>query len=160
LLLEALAQVKRPWTLDIVGTGVLEADLKAQAERLGIASRIRWLGYRSDVPQLLADSDVFCFPSRWEGLGLAFLEAAASGVPIVAFDLPVFHEILEANQASFVPVGDVPAFARAVASLLQDPIPAVRQAYEASLSVHERFSLERMVQAYAELYRELLANKL
>jgi glycosyltransferase involved in cell wall biosynthesis/2-polyprenyl-3-methyl-5-hydroxy-6-metoxy-1,4-benzoquinol methylase len=159
VLFKALALLKRPWALDIVGTGEREVELKALAERLEISSRIRWLGFRSDVPELLAQSDVFCFPSRWEGLGLAFLEAAAAGVPIVASDLPVFHEILDADRVSYVAPGDVPAFSHALASLLQDPTPAVRRAYEAALDIHTRFSIDAMVADYAEYYKYLLVAK-
>ncbi|MFZ2803637.1 MAG: glycosyltransferase [Patescibacteria group bacterium] len=158
VLFKALALVKRPWSLDVVGTGEREPELKALAERLEIASRIRWLGFRSDVPQMLSESDIFCFPSRWEGLGLAFLEAAAAGVPVVASDLPVFHEMLDASQAAYAPVGDVPAFAHAFDALLQDPIPYVRRAYEAALIVHGQFSIDGMVASYADLYTELLAS--
>lgn len=155
-LLKALAHVSRPWILDIVGTGELEGELKALAERLGLASRVRWLGYRDDVPQLLADADLFCFPSRFEGLGLAFLEAVATGVPVIASDLPVFREIVDPDQVSLVPVDDVTAFAHAIDHVLKDPLPAVREAYESALSIHDRFSLSGMVDAYADVYRHLV----
>jgi glycosyltransferase involved in cell wall biosynthesis len=155
-LLKALALIKRPWQLDIIGEGELEHPLKELAERLGIAPRIRWLGYRDDVSERLAESDLFCFPSRWEGLGLAFLEAAAAGVPIVASDLPVFREIASSERVAYVPSGDVPAWAHAIESRMADPVLAVRHAYEGSLEIHQRFSIERMVSAYATLYRTLL----
>ena len=152
VLFKALAQVKRPWTLEIVGIGAAETELRALADRLQIAPRIHWLGYRSDVPELLSRADVFCFPSYWEGLGLALIEAAATGVPIVASDLPVFHEILDSGPA-YVPVGDVPAFAQAITAMLQDPYVAIQCAQKNMPLVRQRFSLEVMVTAYAELYR-------
>ena len=157
-LLKALALIKRPWRLDLIGEGELEAELHELAERLNIASRIRWMGFRDDVPRLLAESDIFCFPSRWEGLGLAFLEAASAGVPIVASDLPVFREILSADQAVYVTPGDVPAWVHAIEKTLADPLPIVRSAYEAALVLQDRFSIERMVGAYAGLYRELIGQ--
>ncbi|MCR4278458.1 MAG: glycosyltransferase, partial [bacterium] len=83
LLFDALALVKEPWRLQLVGEGPLERELHLHAERLKISSRIEWLGIRKDVPELLASSDLFCFPSRWEGLGLAVMEASVAGVPIL-----------------------------------------------------------------------------
>jgi glycosyltransferase involved in cell wall biosynthesis/2-polyprenyl-3-methyl-5-hydroxy-6-metoxy-1,4-benzoquinol methylase len=157
-LLKALALIKRPWRLELVGEGELETPLHELAERLGIAARVHWMGFRDDVPRLLSQSDVFCFPSRWEGLGLAFLEAASAGVPVVASDLPVFRDILSADQAVYVPPGDVPAWAHAIEGVLADPLPVVRTAYEAALDLQDRFSIERMVDAYAGEYRELLAQ--
>ncbi len=118
VLLKALALVKGPWMLKIVGSGPREGELRQLAERLAIAPRVHWLGYRTDVPELLVDADVFCFPSRWEGLGLGFLEAAAAATPIIASDLPVFHEVLSSDEASYVTVGDVPAFAHAIEARL------------------------------------------
>lgn len=155
-LLKALGLVKRPWTLDVVGVGPLEKDLRALAERLRIAPRIRWLGNRDDVPSLLAASDLFCFPSHWEGLGLALLEAAAAGVPILASDLPVFHEILPDGAMTHASVGDVPEWARAIDQLLQDPFSAIQLAHAGIDSVSTSFGIERMVKGYAGLYNELL----
>ncbi|MEK7115799.1 MAG: glycosyltransferase [Patescibacteria group bacterium] len=156
-LLKSLARVKRPWMLDIVGVGPLERDLKALAERLAIAPRIRWLGVRKDVSSLLSASDIFCFPSLWEGFGLAAVEAAAAGVPIVASDLEVCREIL-AGDATFAPPGDVPAFAHAIDAILGDPIPRIALAQRGVSRIRKSYSLERMVDGYVKVYRELVAR--
>ncbi len=153
-LLKALARVKRPWMLDVAGVGPLERDLKALADRLAIAPRIRWLGVRRDVPSLLSSSDLFCFPSLWEGFGLAAVEAAAAGVPIVASDLDVCREILHDN-ATFAPPGDVPAFAQAIDAILRDPIPRIAIAQRAVSRITTVYSIDRMVDGYAKVYREL-----
>ena len=158
VLFKALAMVKRPWTLEIVGEGSSEAELRALADRLQIAPRIHWLGYRSDVPQLLARADVFCFPSYWEGLGLALIEAAATGVPIVASDLKVFREIVPTGP-TYAPVGDVPTLARALDGVLRDPYEAIQRAQQQVPLIRQRFSLEVMVKAYADLYRSFLTPR-
>ncbi len=157
-LLRALALVKPAWSLDVIGTGELELTLKKLAQRLGIAPRIRWLGYRQDVAQLLSESDLFCFPSRWEGLGLAFIEAAAAGVPIIASDLPVFHEVLQSSEATYVPVGDATIWATTIETMLQDPSECIRRAQHALLKVKQRYEVSRMVKGYAKLYAELLLS--
>lgn len=155
-LFKALALVKVPWVLRLLGTGESEPELRALADRLGIAGRIHWLGYRADVADLLTESDLFCFPSRWEGLGLAFLEAAAVGVPIVASDLSVFHEVLAPTEALYAPIGDVPAFARAIERALLHPSETAARANAAAAHVRTEFTIEKMVGRYARLYRECL----
>src|SRR5262249_47216792 len=67
----------------IAGDGPERAALEAAAARIGIAERVRFLGRRGDVPDLLAACDVFALPSRQEGLGVAALEAMACGRPVV-----------------------------------------------------------------------------
>lgn len=155
-LFRALAQIKKPWRLRIVSDGPLEGELRALAERLRIAPRLEWLGVRQDVPKLLAESDLFCFPSAWEGLGLAALEAVAAGVPAIVSDIPPLREALKEEDVTFVPAYDVAAWTRAIEAALDDPVAAVAQAARAMPGVRAKFSADRMVTAYAALYRRLL----
>lgn len=67
----------------IVGKGALEEKLRKLAEGYNLENQVFFLGYREDIPQLLKAADVFCFPSKREGLGLAAVEAMASGLPLV-----------------------------------------------------------------------------
>ena len=160
VLLRALAEIQSPWRLAIVGTGSLERELKELAEQLQISSRVEWLGYRTDVPQLLADTDMYCFPSRWEGLGLAFLEAAATVVPIIASDLPVFHEVADETHVTYVPAKNVSAWRHAIEEVLGHPSVAIQRAAALVPSIRERFSIQGMVQSYAAVYRKLLTQRI
>lgn len=157
-LLKALALVKGAWTLEMVGVGPLEQELRELADRLSISPRIHWLGFRGDIPQRLAESDIFLFPSRWEGFGLALLEAAASGVPCIASDLPVFHEFLGKDDACFVPPSDVPALAHVIQDMLRNPFPHIERAAAAGERLRTLSSIESTAAAYAELYRDCLKN--
>ncbi len=157
-LLQALSRVSLPWRLEIVGEGEHEAELRILAEHLGIASRITWRGYRTDIPQILAASDVFCFSSRWEGLGLALMEAAAAGIPIIASDLPVFHEIVSADEVVFVPTGYVEAWAEALEDMLRHPQGALKRAEQLEERIRLICSVEQMVAAYAQAYRTVLPH--
>lgn len=159
-LFKALALVKRPWRLSIIGTGPRERSLRQLADRLHIASRIVWLGYREDVAELLAASDLFCFPSSYEGLGLAAIEAAATGIPVVASDLPALHEVFGPDDATFVSVGDVPGFAHAIDRMLEHPSVAIMAAQRAVPHIRATFSIDRMVDRYAELYRKIFKSQL
>ncbi len=155
-LLKALALIKRPWRLRVVGIGPLQSELRSLAERLHIAARIEWLGERQDVPGLLADSDVFCFPSKYEGLGLAAIEAAAAGVPLISSNLPCLHELLHKDDVTFVPIGDVPAWTDAIRKALDDPSAAIIRASRAVPTVTAAASIERMTEQYVKLYREMI----
>jgi glycosyltransferase involved in cell wall biosynthesis len=152
-LLKALALIKRPWRLLVAGDGPLKQQLMDLASRLEIASRVEWLGVRHDVPELLAHADLFCFPSRWEGLGNAVLEAAAAGVPVVCSDLPPLREVFDETDVEFVAPGDVPAWAHAIQDVLDHPSDAIIRATRLAPRVLAESSLDQMVDAYAKLYR-------
>jgi len=158
-LLKALALVKTSWILQIAGTGEEENELKALARRLNLESRVEFLGYRDNAPTLLSQADIFCLPSRWEGQGLAVLEAAAAGVPMVLSDLPVLRETLRENEASFVAAGDVPAWAQAINSMLVEPDAYVAKAQSAKARIREKFSIKSMVGSYAQVYREFAPGR-
>lgn len=157
-LLKALALIKRPWRLQIVGTGELEGQLRALAERLRIASRIEWLGFRDrdSIPELLSEADVFFFPSRYEGLGLAAIEAAAAGVPIIASDIPPLRELLDDDDVRYFSAGDVSELAKAINETLSDPVSSVLRAARAVPKIRAQVSIERMVDQYAKVYGMLL----
>lgn len=128
--------------------------LADMADRLAITGSVRFLGFRRDVADLLGAADVFVFPSRYEGLGGALLEAMASHVPIVVSDLAVTREVL-GNNAWFFPVGDAEALAEAMIGAderADDSVPtAARDRFM------ERFTLEAVGSQMAELYREIVA---
>ena len=75
--------------LFLIGRGPLEKEVASQVASLGIKDHVVFLGMRDDVPALLAGMDGFVFPSAWEGLGIAALEAQASGLPcLLSPELP------------------------------------------------------------------------
>jgi glycosyltransferase involved in cell wall biosynthesis len=158
VLIDALAQLRRPWTLDVVGDGPLRHVLEAQAERLGIASKIRFLGARDDVPEILAAADVACIPSHWEGLGLVVVEAAAVALPLVVSDISSFREILGDAHPAYAAPGNVEAWASRIEGVLAHPDVYLRQAALAAPGIRERFDAERAAVSHAALYRRILAS--
>ena len=112
LLLEAMARMRMPRTLDVVGTGNMEAELKAQAERLGLAERVRWHGYQPNPQDWMRAAKCVVVPSFWqEPYGLVAAEAVALGRSVVAFDIGGLPEAC-GGKATLVPPGDVDALAR------------------------------------------------
>lgn len=154
MLFRALADVPPPWTLDLIGAGSQERELKELAERLGIASRVRFQGERDDASSWLVKADLFLFPSQWEGMGLALLEAMAARVPALASDLPSIREY--APKRMLVPADDVAAWTAAIRRMLEHHGSAVEDAAALSTQIRGRYTIDRMVRSYAALYRKLL----
>lgn len=152
VLIRALAKVPSA-RLVIAGDGPLRSDYVALAQSLGVAGRLHLLGdvTHDDIADLLAACDLFVFPSTWETFGLAVVEAAMAGLPIIASDLPVLREVLSAEGgagAEFVPPFDAATWARVITSGPQID-PARRHAI--AQAVAERYSVTRMIDAYLAL---------
>jgi glycosyltransferase involved in cell wall biosynthesis len=152
-LLEAVPAVleRRPETRFVVaGDGELREELERLAEPFG--DHVSILGNRSDVPDLLASFDVFAYPSRFEGLCVAVIEAQAAGVPVVATPVGGIREtVVDGETGWLVPVGDPQALAERILHVLEQPEEGRRVAAEARIHA-ERFSLERMVEETLALY--------
>ncbi len=109
----------RNWVLLLAGEGPDEADLRALAQGLGIADRLRWLGWHTDVRPFLAAADHFVLPSRWEGQPMTVLEAMAAGVPVVATAVSGTPEALDYGRVgTLVPPEDPLALSQALANEL------------------------------------------
>lgn len=130
-------------------------------QRLGLSAddRIRFLGHRDDVPEILAAADVFVFPSLFEGLGGSLIEAMALGLPIVASRLPAIGEVLEdGGNAVLVPPGNPSALEQAVSSLLDDPGRRERFGRRSLEIFEDRFTLDRCTERMVRLYRMVAAD--
>ena len=120
LLLDAMAMMRSPRTLDVVGTGNMEAKLKAQAARLGLTERVRWHGFHPNPFEWMRAAKCVVVPSFWqEPYGLVAAEAAALGKRVVAFAVGGLPEACH-GKATLVPPGDVDALARALDGQLGD----------------------------------------
>jgi glycosyltransferase involved in cell wall biosynthesis len=108
--------------------GHVSRDLSTQIVQLGLEGRATLLGHRDDVADVLAASDLFVFPSLYEGLGGALIEAIALGLPIIASDIPALTEVVrQGENADLVGPGDVEGLAQAILRLLSNP--GLRQSY-------------------------------
>jgi glycosyltransferase involved in cell wall biosynthesis len=145
----------RDWHLALAGQGAARGDLVDLATSLGVIDRVHFVGEQpaARIGAFLRSLDVFVFPSYAETFGLAGVEAAQAGIPVVANDLAVLRETLAADGrpcALFVDVDDTEAFATAVRRILEDDdLRAALSAQGAQLS--RAYSLDAMVQRYADL---------
>jgi len=151
-----IASVRPEASFVMVGDGPLRPQIEARARSLGIASRLHLLGWRRDVPDLLAAFDVAVLTSLWEGLPRVVPEAIAAGRPIVATAIDGTAEILrDGETALLAPPGDPGAVANQVLRLLDDPALARRIA-SAARPLLAGFDIDRMVREQERLYGRLL----
>lgn len=144
-------------TLLLIGDGPDRTLLEDRARALGLAERVRFLGQRADVPELLSALDLVLVPSESEGLPIAAIEALAAGRPIVAFDVGGMREVVtDGVDGDVVPAGDREAFVHATLALLAEP--ARRAVYGAHAArAAERFGLGTHVRALIDCYREAIS---
>lgn len=160
-LVEAMASLAhgrpRIMLLQAGRVGRSTAALSEAVSRHGLEDRVRFLGHREDIGDLLAAADVFAFPSVYEGLGGGVLEAMAMSVPVVASDIPALTEVLENGRGGvLVPKDDSTALAASLASLLDDTGTARQIAAVARSIFDARFTIERSVQGMVQLYERVL----
>lgn len=119
--LGAMARIvkKHPQAILILaGDGTLTERLKARARALGVEESCRFLGFRRDIRQILAATDIYLFPSRQEGLPCAVQEALSMGVPVVASDVRGNSDLIDPSCGRLTPLHDTEALADAVSGLL------------------------------------------
>lgn len=154
-----LAERDPQWHYVILGDGVLKNDLMTQTHRLGLVERVHFLGWRTDVLELMAQLDIFVAPSLWEGFGLVFLEAMAAGKPIVSTRVSCIPEVVEDGVSGLlVPPENAAALAQAVARLLDDPDLARNMGAAGRQRLAEKFSQQHMVEQTLAVYQKLVAQ--
>jgi glycosyltransferase involved in cell wall biosynthesis len=144
----------------VVGTGSLRLKLDKQARILGVDDIVFFLGFREDVPRILASLDLFVLSSYLEGMGSSLLDAMISRLPVVATQAGGIPEVVVHNETGLlVPPRNPEAFAQAILNLYHDRKLADRLAQKGYEVVHQKFSAEAMADRVADLYQRLAAKK-
>jgi len=137
----------------IVGDGPEREELEARTRELGVVETVHLPGTRDDIPDLLDLMDVFAFPSHFEGLPGALLEAMAAGLPIVTTPIDGNSELVTDGESGvYVPVSDPESLAAAIRTLLSDRQLARRLGTSASNAAQTQFSLEKMTSGFETVY--------
>ena len=159
-LLAAMAKLAAKAHLAIIGTGPLRAELEAQAETLGIRSRLHFLGAlpRDEVYRHLGAMDGFVMASIFEGFCNAAVEAAAAGLPLVASDIATLREVLR-DVPVYAPPTDEEALSAALATVAGASAEERAAAREAGLALAETYSLDATCRGYLALYERLLSGE-
>lgn len=159
-LLQALALLQRrgvPLTVLVAGDGSARTGLEQQAASLNLGDdRVRFLGFRSDVPDLLDAVDLFVLPSLIEGLPLSVLEAMAHRLPVVATPVGGIPELIDHGvHGLMTPVNDAEALATALEQLVREPALRTELAESAFRRMMEQFTFDTMLDRYDQLYLSL-----
>ena len=142
------------------GDGELRPTFAAQVAQLGLESTFKFLGRRSDIPEILASCDLAVLPSRAEGLPNAVLEYMAAGLPTIASRVGGMAELIQDGVTGLlVPAEDANALAGALLQFLRDPEQARQIANDGQRFAVENFSFERLIREIDELYGELLERR-
>jgi glycosyltransferase involved in cell wall biosynthesis len=145
----------------LVGRGSLQAETEALAQALGLGGAVRFLGVRNDVPELMSAADGYVMSSAWEGMPIVLLEAAAAGLPVVATRVGGNPEVVGDEETGFlVPPRDSDALGLAMVRLMESSEAQRRSMGERGREhVRLHYGLDRVVDRWEELYREVLARK-
>jgi glycosyltransferase involved in cell wall biosynthesis len=140
----------------LVGDGPLRADLEQQVRTLGLAGRVRFLGVRPDIADILAASDVFALASLSEAASITVLEAMATELPVVVTDVGGNPEMVRDQvDGLLTPRGDAGAMAEALRRVLADEAFARRLGQSARQRVADAYQLRRTIDRYGSMYRTL-----
>ncbi len=157
VILEALAILKDPRVhYFLAGNGPLREELGALADKLGIGENVHFLGYRRDIPSLLKNADVYAFPSLREGLGMASIEAMATGLPIVTSNRHGINDYSEHGRTGFkYDPHDAAGFAEGIRAILDDDV--MRQEMgDYNKVASARFTVDASMARMKEIYGEVL----
>jgi glycosyltransferase involved in cell wall biosynthesis len=140
----------------IAGDGPQRRELENLAAELGLADRVRFLGWRTDAVEMLGALDIFCLSSRWEGCPMVLLEAMAMRRPVVATDIGGVREIVvDGETGLLVALNEPDALADGIVRLLEADAERERFGQAGRQRLEEHFSAEGMLAAYRRLYRSL-----
>ena len=156
--LQAFAQTREASRLVIAGRGPLQDELAQMAAALGVENRVLFLGFEPEVRRWMQAADGFVLSSRWEGLPMGLLEAAACALPAVATDVPGTREVIVDGQTGWlISAGDAAALGEAMNKMMQTPLEERRAMGErARRQMIERYSLDAVLDQWEVLYRDLL----
>lgn len=147
-------------TLLVVGDGPARGDIERVVAEAGLGESVRLLGRRDDVHDILATVDGVVSASIDEALPTALIEAAASGLPVVAADAGGTREIVaDGITGRVVPVGDVPALTEALLEVIGDPERATAYGAAGRALVEQKYSMTTWVDRLEELYREAMGER-
>jgi glycosyltransferase involved in cell wall biosynthesis len=154
----ARLQAELPVIVAIIGDGPERGRLEEQAQRMDLASRVRFLGHREDARRWLAGCDAYVNCSISEGVSLTILEAMAAALPIVATRVGGTPEVVDAASGRLIAPRDPASLAAALRDLARDPAARTGLGRSGRRRLESRFTIDRMVREYGEVYASVTAN--
>lgn len=141
----------------LIGDGSLRRPLMSLAKELGVADRVLFPGFRTDIPAILKALDIYVMPSHAEGLGTAILDALCCSRPVIAADAGGIPEIIQHEHSGLlVPPRDSKALSKAILRLLESPEEALGYGAAGLHIVQQNYTVDKMVEGNLDVYRRLL----
>jgi len=145
----------------IVGDGPRRRELLDLAAARGLSQHVEFLGHRDDVPSVLASADAFVLPSRSEAFPNSVIEAMAAGLPVIASAVGGLLDLIDHDRTGLlVAPSDSGALTQALRFLIENPTHAAAIGQAARAEITERYSFDRMVGAFADLYASSLEQRM
>jgi len=159
-LVRALGELRDlDWSLDLVGDGPLRPTISSLVQEIGLDRRIRLLGFRRDVAQVLASAQVFVLASKWEGFPRTILEAMRAGLPVVASDVGGVSEAVADKKTGFlVTPNDEQALTGALRRLIGEPDTRKRMGESGRKRYESEFTFDGMLDRTAEVYETVIGR--
>ena len=146
--------------LVLCGEGPMRPDMEQLCRDCGVADKVRFLGHRSDVPDIMAAADALLLTSRSEGIPQTISQGMGIGLPVVATAVGGVPELVQDGRTGFLaPAEDVAAVAAAIGRLAADPALAAELGANGKRFAQERLSLDAMLDATERLYGAILAER-
>lgn len=158
LLLQAVRGLDMPFELLFAGDGPMRGEVERHAASLGLGNRVRFLGQRLDVPELLALSHVFALFTHWEGFPISILEAMRAGLPVVASAVGGVAEAVNDTCGRVIAPGDVAGFRAALAELIASPALREQLGKAARARYEREYTLEAMLGKTLAVYRAAIST--
>jgi glycosyltransferase involved in cell wall biosynthesis len=157
-LMKAIQQIDRDINVLFVGAGPDLEEAKNTAKELSILSKVSFLGDRLDVPQLLAQSQIFVLSTHYEGLPISILEAMRAGLPIVATNVNgIPEQVVDGKTGLLVERQDVDGLAQAITTLVDNPTLCQKMGYEGTEKLQREFTINEMIASTKALYHSVMS---
>ena len=151
-ILHAIALLKRhDFVLAFAGVGPRHQEAIDLASALGVMDKVRFLGFREDIPSLLRASLATILPSEREGLPRSVMESLALGVPVIGANARGIRDLLASGGGLLVPIGDILGFAQAMTYLLDQPEKAIQMGEQGRRSI-EQYDINNVLRLHEHLY--------
>ena len=156
---ETLRQIRPRLHLIVIGDGPERERLEQFTRDVHCTGHVHFLGHRDDAAQLLPAFDVFCLASSFEGMSNSVMEAMAAGLPVLASDIPPNRELVVPGETGFLfKLADSVGIMQFLRRLIDEPGLAERLGRAGHERIEREFSIERMVDGYANVYRQLMGR--
>lgn len=161
-LLQALSGLKDlKWQLELIGDGPLRKQLEDLTQSLDLTSRVTFLGFCRDVPERMAEAQLFLLISKWEGFPRSILEAMRAGLPVIASDVGGVREsVVDGTTGFVIPRGDVAYLRECLRKLITSTDLRVCMGKAGRARYEEKFTFDRLVERTTKVYESVLGKEI